>query len=330
MKKVITLVLALSFTLALFAGCYTTIEDPETALAAVPATGSTTAAVIPAAQKPSTLPVKAEAVTGVTVYSNTKAVVDASNSAEGYVMVKYTGGKKVSIKVTIALTNGTQYTYNLNNAGTYESFPISEGDGIYAVKVWEQVEGTKYAVAISSSVAVKLRNAFLPFLYANQYVNYASDSAAVKKAAELIKDCKTDLERLTAIYNFVIGELTYDKDLAAKIQNKQVVGYLPDVDKVLAAKKGICFDYAALMSAMLRSQNIPCKLVVGYAGTTYHAWINVYVEGIGWVDKAVYFDGTSWSMMDPTFMSSAKGAKNADEIKKYVGTGSNYSMKYVY
>ena len=32
------------------------------------------------------------------------------------------------------------------------------------------------------------------------------------------------------------------------------------------------------MTAMLRSQNIPCKLVVGCAGTTYHAWIDVYVE----------------------------------------------------
>ena len=54
-------------------------------------------------------------------------------------------------------------------------------------------------------------------------------------------------------------------------------------EDLLAQKKGICFDYAALMTAMLRSQDIPTKLVVGYTGNLYHAWINVYLEGQGWV-----------------------------------------------
>ena len=99
------------------------------------------------------------------------------------------------------------------------------------------------------------------------------------------------------------------------------------VDKVLEAKKGICFDYSAVMAAMLRSQGIPCKLVIGYAGTVYHAWINVYIEGVGWVDKAIYFDGKTWTLMDPTFVSTGKGSAS---IMKYVTTASNYSAKYAY
>ena len=104
-------------------------------------------------------------------------------------------------------------------------------------------------------------------------------------------------------------------------------GYLPVVDTILAAKKGICFDYAAVMTAMLRSQNIPCKLVVGYAGTVYHAWIDVYVEGVGWIDGAIYFDGEEWTLMDPTFTSNGK---RSPAIMKYVTTPSNYSQKYAY
>ena len=80
------------------------------------------------------------------------------------------------------------------------------------------------------------------------------------------------------------------------------------------------------MSAMLRSQNIPCKLVVGYAGTTYHAWINVYSEETGWVE-VIYFDGTSWTLMDPTFTSSGK---RSDSIMKYVTNSANYQQKYAY
>ena len=52
-------------------------------------------------EKPSKLPEKAAPVTGVLVYQNEKAKVDASNQAEGYALVSYHGGKDVRIKVLI-------------------------------------------------------------------------------------------------------------------------------------------------------------------------------------------------------------------------------------
>ena len=56
------------------------------------------------------LPAKQETQTGVTVYSNAKASVDASNLSEGYLIVAYTGGKSVRIKVQIAKTGGATHT----------------------------------------------------------------------------------------------------------------------------------------------------------------------------------------------------------------------------
>ena len=117
--------------------------------------------------------------------------------------------------------------------------------------------------------------------------------------------------------------ITYDKQLAANVKS----GYLPVLDTVLTKKTGICFDYAALMAGMLRSQGIPCKLVVGYAGSAYHAWINVWTEENGWVEGVIYFDGTSWQRMDPTFASTGKESAS---IMKYIGDGKNYSAKYLY
>lgn len=276
-----------------------------------------------AAAKTETMPTKIESKTGITVYSNAKASVDASNLAEGYLLVKYTGGKDVKIKVQITRDSGTTYTYNLNNKGTAETFPLTEGDGKYTVKVYENTTDTKYAQAYSAIVTMKLRNEFLPFLYSNQFVNFTAKSAVVTKGAELTKDAVTDLARIQSIYDYVVKNFTYNYELAKTVQS----GYLPDVDKVLADKKGICFDYAAVMAAMLRSQNIPCKLVVGYAGTTYHAWIDVYIDSIGWVDKVIYFDGTTWTLMDPTFVSSGN---HSDSIMTYVTTDSNYTAKYAY
>ncbi|MBM6871671.1 transglutaminase-like domain-containing protein [Pseudoflavonifractor phocaeensis] len=272
-----------------------------------------------------TIPNRITLSSGVTVYSNSKAAVDATNLAEGLVSIKYTGGKNVRIKVQITKTGGTTYTYNLNNSGTAETFPLTEGDGTYSIKVYENTSGTKYATAYSTSVTMKLRNELLPFLYPNQYVNFTDTSAVVSKAAEIVSaaNATTDVKKVEAIFNWVTKNFTYDYALAAN----PPVGYLPVVDSVLAAKKGICFDYSAVMASMLRSQNIPCKLVVGYAGTVYHAWINVYLEGTGWVDYYIYFDGENWTLMDPTFVSTSNGSM---AIKKYVTNEANYSEKYAY
>ena len=131
------------------------------------------------------------------------------------------------------------------------------------------------------------------------------------------------LEKVEVVYNFVVGNFSYDSELARNVKS----GYVPVLDDVLASYRGICFDYAAVMTAMLRSQGIPCKLVVGYAGEAYHAWISVWTEEEGWIDEAIFFDGTTWHRMDPTFASTGR---NDPSIMKYIGDGSNYQEKYFY
>ena len=142
-----------------------------------------------------------------------------------------------------------------------------------------------------------------------------------KQLSNKINEKKVELE--VANHNLELAEANYDYEKAASVES----GYLPDLDAVLATKKGICFDYASLMTGMLRSQGIPCKLIVGYAGTVYHAWISVWSESTGWIDGAVYFDGSSWQRMDPTFAASFK---NQAEAMEYIGNGQNYTAKYIY
>ena len=154
-------------------------------------------------------------------------------------------------------------------------------------------------------------------------MNYSASSAAVEKAAELTAGITNPLEKVAAIYDFVVKTLSYDEHRAATVQS----GYIPVLDSVLTEKKGICFDYAALMTGMLRSQGVPCKMIFGYAGSVYHAWINVWTEDTGWIDGAIYFDGGSWQYLDPTFASSAD---QSPEIMEYIGNSENYTEKYMY
>ena len=258
---------------------------------------------------------------GVTVYQNDFASIDASNTSQGYVMVKYNGTNE-KVKLQITCPDQSCYTYLISDRGAYDTFPLTAGNGSYALPVLENVAGDTYTVSLTQSINVSIEDEFLPFLYPNQYVNFHADSKAVSKGSDLAKDTYSDLDVVQNIYNYVIKNISYDTEKAQNVS----YGYVPDVDDTLSSKKGICFDYAALMTSMLRSQNIPTKLEVGYSGDAYHAWISTYIDDKGWVDDIIQFDGDTWQIMDPTLAATNDSAA----VKKYVGDGSHYVVKYTY
>jgi len=248
------------------------------------------------------------------------AVIDYSNAADGYVMARYLTETDKRLKVLVQGPT-TRYSYNLP-LGEWTVFPLSDGCGSYEVGVYSNTTGKKYAKVLTADFEAELRDEFAPFLRPNQFVNYSEAMEAVSFGLKITAGIDDALHKVAAVYDYVVANLSYDYEKAETVQS----GYLPDLDAVLAEKKGICFDYAALMTAMLRSQEIPCKLVVGYAGSTYHAWISVWTEESGWIDGAIFFDGSVWHRMDPTFASSADGDA---EIMDFIQNG-NYTVKYLY
>ena len=258
---------------------------------------------------------------GVTVYQNDFASIDASNTSQGYVMVKYNGTNE-KVKLQITCPDQSCYTYLISDRGAYDTFPLTAGNGSYALQVLENVAGDTYTVSLAQSINVNIEDEFLPFLYPNQYVNFHTDSKAVSKGSDLAKDTYSDLDVVQNSYNYVIKNISYDTEKAQNVS----YGYVPDIDDTLSSKKGICFDYAALMASMLRSQNIPTKLEVGYSGDAYHAWISTYIDDKGWVDDIIQFNGDTWQIMDPTLAATNDSAA----VKKYIGDGSHYVVKYTY
>ena len=253
------------------------------------------------------------------IFRGEGVVMDASHADSGYLMIKYTGDNP---RIKVQVTRNTVYTYDLNFRDRYEVYPFTEGDGRYSVKVFENICGNQYSQLMSQTIFVSLSNEFQPFLVPNQYVNFAQDSLTVQKGSELANGAYSELEVIENIYHFVTEEISYDEEKAQNVS----YGYLPIVDETLASKKGICFDYAALMSAMLRTQGIPTKLEIGYSGEAYHAWISTYIKEIGWVDKVIQFDGKSWTLIDPTLAAG----NNRESVKQYIGDASNYVVKYSY
>ncbi len=267
--------------------------------------------------------IESTAAGGSHVEKSGSAVIDYSNTSSGYVNVKYTENTNKTIKVQVLGPGGNTFTYTLYNT-SYEVMPLTDGNGTYKVSVLKNISGNSYAVAGSASFKVSLSDQFQPYIRPNQYVNYGASTKCVKKAESLCKKANTTIAKVKKVYKWVIKTFKYDYNKARTVK----AGYVPNLDKLFKAKKGICFDYASTMSAMLRSQGVPVKLVIGYTGKEYHAWVNVYSkEEKGWITGAIYLAADQWKLMDPTFASTGKSSKT---VMKYINNKKNYKAKYSY
>lgn len=230
---------------------------------------------------------------GAVVYEGSGVTIDASNVNDGYVAVKC---EPKANRIKAQVINGDHsYNYDLNGDDSYEFFPLQMGNGAYKVRVLENAGGTSYTPLYQAEFDVNMTDTNRVFVYPSQYVWYTNETVAVAKSMEICKSLTTDKEKVDAIYDWVVDYMTYDKELAKSVES----GYLPDIDKVMQTKKGICFDYCALFSAMLRAQNIPTKLVVGKVQpeNITHSWSQVLIDG-------------KWIWMDTTM--DGKGKKESD------------------
>lgn len=260
------------------------------------------------------------AASGTVVYADAFASMDASHTGDGYVMVTYTG-EAGKVKLQIETPGGVTYTYTKRDG--YEVFPLTGGDGSYKICVWEQRPSKgDYINVFSETIDVVIADEFSPYLYPNQYVDFSPDSRTVALGSELVTGAVDDLDAVARVYTYVTEHISYDTDKARTVQS----GYVPAVDEILNSGKGICFDYAAVMAAMLRTQRIPTRLEVGYAGGVYHAWISTHIDGIGWVNGIIQFDGSKWELMDPTLAANS----SSETLKSFISDSNNYQVKYLY
>jgi transglutaminase-like putative cysteine protease len=88
-------------------------------------------------------------------------------------------------------------------------------------------------------------------------------------------------------------------------------------DEVIAARTGVCQDFAHVLIALARSRGIPTRYASGYifSGATpalgadaSHAWVEAYLPPYGWVG----FDPTNERIVDDAFVLVAVGRDYGD------------------
>lgn len=220
---------------------------------------------------------------GTGVFAAT-ATIDKANIAKGIVTINLADFAGKTIKAQVE-KGSDKYMYTLKKSPV--NLPLQMGTGEYKISVLENIGGDKYKPLVSESVNAasidekELYKASVPM------VEYSVSSKAVPGFKTVTSGKSSDLDKVSAVYDEIVKNYSYDMDKAASVKGD----YVPVIDDVYNAKKGICYDYAALVGGALRSQGIPTRLVMGYVPeiTVYHAWNEILVNG-EWISVDATYD----------------------------------------
>ena len=250
--------------------------------------------------------------------TSSAAPIDISHVSDGYVVARTSSAARLKFQVK---KDDMTYNYDLPNDGTPTVFPMNMGDGSYLFRIMKNTDGNNYVEIESAEADVALSSEYAPFIIPNQYCDYDDESACVQKAREVTAGVENQGEAVAAVCEFVVDNVGYDTAKAERLST--ATGYVPNPDQTLESGTGVCFDYASLGAAMLRSQGIPTKVITGYVspGDLYHAWIMVYVDGT-WQTGEFSVNADTWSRVDLTFAASGS--------TEFTGDGASYTDRYVY
>ncbi len=193
-----------------------------------------------------------------------------------------------SEKVKLMITkDGTNYTYDLQQNGSFEFFPFQLGDGLYRVDILENTTGNSYRYVRRLTYEVMLEDTNSVYLQPMQYNDWTYNKEFMEWVDELTESADSNEEIIQVLYDHLVENFGYDYDKAATV----TPGYLPDLSLALDEQIGICYDYSAIYSAALRYKGIPTKLIKGYTTHVngYHAWNEVLTDE-GWVTVDVTVD----------------------------------------
>lgn len=239
--------------------------------------------------------------------------IDTLTANQGYVTVGYVGKKCSYDRLKFQVRQGRDETYNYDFHPLEKPMrvPMNMGHGHYLFRVMERIEGNYYAQVMATERDVKLISRFVPYTIPTVFCNYDVQGPCVRMARYVTENCATELDALSAVTKWVAGYVSYDYDKAKGLSGKS--GYVPKPDQTLKERRGICFDYASMEAAMLRSLDIPCKVVTGYVNEkTYHSWVVAYADG-------------KWRRRDPTFTSVLSKTGSNVSLSTYT-----YKNRFVY
>lgn len=198
-----------------------------------------------------------------------RAAIDLSNLHRGFIAVRCEAGRAARL---VLAKDEKQQTETIPAARGFTVYPLEMGDGAYTAKIFLHLGGVSYESVLETAFELEIEHEEYRYLIPNHRVPYKADCSVAELARTLRNGAQTEAELVADTANWIVGNIRYTGGPAAP----EGEAAAPDLERVLAEKAGICTDFAALFAALLRINQIPCKMVFGMVetpeGPVYHAW----------------------------------------------------------
>ena len=106
-------------------------------------------------------------------------------------------GKRIMVE-----SNGERYFYTFTQSE--EIIPLSFGSDNYSVRILENIDGKRYRALYSQDIKVDTKLSNNTFLASAQPVYWTKGDKATVLADRLTKGAKSDLEKVNAIYSYIV------------------------------------------------------------------------------------------------------------------------------
>ena len=164
------------------------------------------------------------------------------------------------------------------NGNQYAEFVFFNPKRYVKIKINIKAELFEYTImtAIEKGEKTPVNNLDLAeFMKQEKYIE--KDDPRIQQAANGIEG-QADIEKVLNVYDYVTENMEYS------IANKNALGAV----NALKRGKGDCTEYSDLFVALCRAKNIPARVITGYrvnrdATSPKHNWVEVYLQGYGWV-----------------------------------------------
>jgi hypothetical protein len=194
-------------------------------------------------------------------------------------------------------------TWEVNAAGEAETLIINGQipvyDDVEAVRVEDNPEeGQQYQVTglVSLASAQALRDAPVddPAFITSRYLGNPTtvSAATVDLARNLTAGLSNRYDKAVVIQEYLRETYPYDENVDVAPDDRDAVDYF-----LFEGQRGYCEYFASAMVVMLRSVDVPARLVAGFHSAPYdsesggylyrekqaHTWVEVYFPAYGWI-----------------------------------------------
>ncbi|NPV90952.1 MAG: transglutaminase domain-containing protein [Firmicutes bacterium] len=182
-------------------------------------------------------------------------------------------------------------------AGEIETYPAKVDQGRFNLSVPLRFGPGKYTIwagkdsqSFDGTIRFEVQNSSTDTRYTDPsgYVDSQNPEVAAL-AKSIAKPEYSQMEKLTAIHDWVAGNIEYDVVAYQNGENKLTLA-----SETIKNRKGMCRDYSFAVAALARASGLPTRIVYGEGvnpngAAEKHAWNEVMIDG-RWVSVDTTWD----------------------------------------